>query len=292
MFNYFLIRICSFLLPIIFLFPAFNYSQKLEGTKQSALSNSTVAQANDAFGIFTNPGGTAQIHWRELGIYYSPSPFGLKELSTASAAYIEPTAAGNFGVGFSVFGFQLYRENKLAVSYSNSFWKNHFIGITVIYQNLKIRNYGSANALNLILGGLSYITNNLRAGFSIENLLRSSYGNEENQIPVILKTGISYDVLTNSTINLALIKELGYDISVKFGAEYSPVKFLCLRAGISNYPQTFSAGIGINYSLFQLDYAMEHHNYLGITHQLGFTVQFSGFENRTEAIKHYLFEQK
>ncbi len=293
MLNYFYKLISYHFLFLLFFIPQLIISgQTLVGAKQSALSNSAVAQSNDAFGIYGNPAGIAQMHWREFGIYYSPSPFGLKELANANAVYVEPTSFGNLGIGFSLYGFELFKENKLALTYANEFWNNYFIGVTLIYQNLKIKNYGSANAFNLILGGISYITNDLRIGFSIENLLRSTYGEEKNQIPVIIQSGFSYDVLDNAVVNIAVFKELGYNFSVRFGAEYLPVEFLALRFGMNTFPGKYSAGVGINFSFFQIDYAVEHHNILGITHQFGLTLQFSGFENRIKAVKHYLFEQK
>ena len=291
--NHFSIIKAFLLIFILSVFCICNVSgQNLSGAKQSALCNSTVAQSNDAFGIFDNPAGTAQLGWREFSIYYSPSPYGLKELATANAVYSEHTGIGNFGIGFSTFGFRLFRENKFAISYAERFFGDYFLGITFVYQNLKIENYGSANAFNIILGGISYLTRNLRAGFAIENLLRSTYGNSKDQIPVVLKTGLTFDVLDYASLNLALLKELGYNLSVRFGAEFLPVKFIALRFGAGNYPQVYSAGVGINYSIFQMDYAVENHSELGLTHQFGLTLQFSGFENRTVAIKQYLFDSQ
>ncbi len=283
-------------LLLIYIFSSFHFSdifsQNISGAKQFALCNSTVAQSNDAFGIFGNPAGIGQLGWREFGIYYSPSPYGLKELATANGVYVEHTDFGNFGLGFSTFGFKLFKENKFAVSYASRFFEDYFLGITLIYQNLKIENYGSAGTFNIILGGISYITKNLRMGFSIENILRSTYGNVKDQIPVVITSGLSYDVLRNATVNFALVKELGFDLSLKFGTEYFPVDFLSLRFGTSNYPQVFTAGTGINFSIFQIDYAVEAHPDLGLTHQFGLSLQFSGYENRTIAIKHHLFVRK
>ncbi len=290
--SYFFVK-SLFIICIFSVFHFHNLSaQNLTGAKNSALCNSTVAQSNDAFSIFINPSGTAQLGWREAGTYYSPSPYGLKELATVTAVYVEHTVYGNFGLGFSAFGFNLYKENKFALNYSHRLFTGYFLGITVIYQNLKIQNYGSAGAFNIVLGGISYITQNLRTGFALENLLRSTYGNTKDQIPVVINSGLSYDILENATVNLALVKELGYDFSVRFGAEYLPVDFLSLRFGISDYPQIFTAGAGINYSIFSIDYAVESHPDLGLTHQFGFSLQFSGYENRTMAIKNYLFNKK
>ena len=51
------------------------YSQYNPGAKQISLSNSDVALSDDVFSVFNNPAGLSQMHWREIGVYYSPAPF-------------------------------------------------------------------------------------------------------------------------------------------------------------------------------------------------------------------------
>jgi hypothetical protein len=49
--------------------------------------------------------GLAQLNWREVGVYYSPVPFGLTELSNGYAAYHEPFSFGSLAVGGMTYGF-------------------------------------------------------------------------------------------------------------------------------------------------------------------------------------------
>src|SRR4030042_1220598 len=106
------------------------FAQVNPGARQVALSHSDIAQSNDVFSIFNNPAGLAQMNWREIGIYYSPAPFGINELANGFAAYHEPTDLGSFALGFMTYGFDLYRENKFALSYSNRLFEDFFLGIT------------------------------------------------------------------------------------------------------------------------------------------------------------------
>lgn len=276
------------LLCVVLLSGTQSFGQEYPGARQISMSHSDVALSNDVFAIFNNPAGLSQINWREFGVYYSPSPFGKSELANGFGAYHEPAAFGSITAGFMTYGFELYRENKFALSYSCRFENKFFIGITAVYQSLSIKNYGSDGVFNLILGGLVYLDKDFRIAFAAENLLRATYGNEEGQIPVIFNTGISYDPTDEITVNAAVQKELDYPAALRFGFEYNIIKYLSLRIGFNNEPDSYSAGIGINYSIIQLDYAMFTHQNLGLTHQAGLIIHFSSDELRMAKIKKFL----
>ncbi len=264
------------------------FSQSDPGARQIALSHSTTALSNDVFAFFNNPSGLAQFNWREIGVYYSPSPFGLSELAHGYAAFSEPFSFGTIGAGFMTYGFELYRETKFGLSFSTVIEERFFLGASIFYQNLKIENYGSDGSILLNLGGLSYITSDLRLGFYLSNLARATYGDEPDQIPVRYNLGISYDALPELSLNGALEKELGFPVSFRFGVEYLIIQYLSLRMGTNTEPSTYSAGVGIHYSYFNLDYSLMSHQDLGLTHQVGLIVHFSEFESRQTEIKRIL----
>ncbi|MCU0342946.1 MAG: hypothetical protein MUF28_03890 [Ignavibacterium sp.] len=278
----------SYTIIIICLVSFSAYSQYNPGAKQISLSNSDVALSNDVFSLFNNPAGLAQMNWREIGVYYSPAPFGLSELANGYAVYNEPTSIGSFAIGGMSYGFELYRESKISLGYSYNYLNSFFAGLTLNYQTISIQNYGDDGALSLNLGLLAYIANNFRLGFSIQNMNRATFGSEKDQIPMILNTGLSYDVADELTLNFAVEKDIKYKSSFQFGINYDLIDYLSLRIGFSNEPSKYSAGIGINYSLFSLDYAMFTHNDLGLTHQAGIIISFGREGNRTTAIKKYL----
>ncbi len=258
------------------------------GAKQISLSHSTVAQANDAFAIFINPAGLAQQNWREIGIYYSPSPFGLSKLANGAGVYHEPTSIGSFSIAFLTYGFDLYRETSFLVSYAYNLSNNFFMGLSLNYNNLKIEGYGNDNSIGVSFGGLAYLLENLRLGFFVDNITRSTYGDEKGQIPTTFDLGFSYDLISSLTFNAAIQKEIDQDASIRFGIDYEIIRYINLRLGAMNEPSSFSAGIGINYSLFEIDYAVFNHQDLGFTHQFGVIIQFGDDLPRTDRIKKYL----
>jgi hypothetical protein len=264
------------------------YSQYNPGAKQISLSNSDVALSNDVFSIFNNPAGLSQMNWREVGIYYSPAPFGLSELANGYVAYHEPTSIGSFAVGGMSYGFDLYRESKFSIAYSYNYLNKFFVGATINYQTVSIQNYGNDGALFFNIGGLAYISNKFRLGFSLQNINRASFGNQDDQIPMVFNTGFSYDVDDELTLNFAVEKDIKYKASLQFGINYDIIEYLSLRTGFSNEPSKYSAGIGINYLMFSLDYAMFTHNDLGLTHQAGIIISFGRELERNKSIRKYL----
>ncbi len=249
------------------------------GARQAALSNSDIALSDDVFSLFYNPAGLSQINWREAGVYYSPSPFGLSELANGFAAYNEPLPFGSAAIGGMTYGFDLYRENKITAGYSYNYNNKFFIGGAVNYHTVSIKNYGSDAAFYFNIGGLVYIADFLRWGFYFHNINRATFSAEENQIPVILGSGLSYDVLENISFNISVIKDLDRKASLNGGIEYNLNEYLSIRSGFSNEPSKFSAGIGIKYSLINFDYAMFTHQDLGLTHQAGIIIRFDSEKN-------------
>jgi len=278
-----------FFIIVSFCSPVF--SQQNPGAKQISLSNSDIALSNDVFALFNNPAGLAQMDWREIGIYYSPAPFGFTELANGFLAYNEPFSFGSVSIGAMTYGFDLYRETKFITGFSYKYNNNLFLGVIVNIHNVFIKNYGSDLAFYANAGGLAWLTDNLRIGFSIQNLNRATFGKEEDQIPMIFNSGFSYDVLSNLTINTAVEKDIRYPFSFKFGIGYNIIKYLSLRTGFSTDPSEYSAGIGINYSIFSLDYAVFNHNDLGLTHQAGIIISFGKEAERSEKIREYLLNK-
>lgn len=264
-----------FFIFLVILWSTVYFPQINPGAKQVSLSNSDLAKCGDVFALYNNPAGLSQIKWREIGIYYSPAPFGLSEMSNAFAAYSEPFSFGSIALGAMTYGFDLYRENKFTAGYSFNYQDKFLAGVSFNLHTVSIKNYGHASAFYINAGGIANLNNFLRWGFFLENINRASFGNDDNQIPVVFNTGFSYDVLKNLTLHLALEKDIIQNASVKFGLEYNLIKYLSLRTGFANEPSKFSAGIGINYSPFRFDYAVFTHQELGLTHQFGLILSFN-----------------
>lgn len=245
------------------------------GARQIALSNSDAALCNDVFAIYTNPAGTAQLNVRQAGIYYSPAPFGLKELANGFIAYNEPFYWGSLNFGAMTYGYDLYKENKLTASVSYKFRNFLYLGAAINFHMLSIKNYGDSRTLYFNFGSLLFITKDFRWAFAISNLNNATFSDQKNQIPVIINTALCYNVLEELSLCAGVEKDLSYSPSLKAGAELKLIDYVILRTGFANNPSKYSAGIGICYKGVQLDYSFFTHAYLGMTHQAGLLINLS-----------------
>lgn len=252
-----------------------SFGQTNPGARQVALAHSDFSYSNDVFQLFNNPAGLALTKSREIGMYYSPAPYGTKELSNAFAAYSEPTPYGTFSAGFSIYGFELYKETQFAIGYGRKILNNFFIGGTAIYKNLAIKNYGTKGTLLLNLGGIANLNEQIGFGFAIDNITRSTLSEESGQLPTVFWGGLHLKVIKEFTFSAALSKEVGFDTSLRIGAEYSMLDFIRLRFGAHNEPNIYSGGFGVIYQFLQFDYAVTSHPDLDLTHQFGLILRFA-----------------
>jgi len=257
------------------------------GAKPISLGGAFTSLANNSNAIYYNPAGISQIPFREVSVFYSPAPFGLKELANGSVNYVEPTKFGTFGLSAKTYGFELYKEITVTATYSNNYKKKIFYGANVNYYNLKIQNYGSASTFGVDIGGLAYLTDFLRWGFAAFNLNRPKIGTQDDKLPQVYRTGVSIQPRKELNFVLDIEKDTRYTTSVKAGIEYSLYDMIDLRAGIGTEPTKFSGGVGLYYSIFEIDYGFYNHQDLGLTHQGTITINFGGKKNR-EIIKNSL----
>lgn len=261
-------------LMIILLIAAIeSFAQISPGAKQIALAHSDLSFSNDAFSIFNNSALLSKSTNREIGFFYSPSPFGEKAMSNAFASYIEPTSVGNFSAGFSIYGFELYKETQFAFGYSKKINNNFSFGAALFYKNINIKNYGSKGNIYINLGGVANLNEQIGFGFYVENVTRSTISNDDNQLPTVFWGGLHYLPVKDFVFSTSLRKELGYNVSLRFGAEYSVIDFLKIRFGVQNEPSIYNGGFGIVYNFVQVDYAISSHSDLGLTHQFGLLIR-------------------
>jgi hypothetical protein len=265
-----LIIISSVFIIILPVFPQYN-----PGARQIALANSDVGLANDVFAVFNNPAGLSQIKWREIGLYYSPAPFGFTEMANGFIAYNEPFSFGSIGIGGMTYGFDLYRENRFTAAFSYNYEDRFFTGLSLNYHSLSIKKYGSTGSIYADIGGLVYLADFFRLGFFIHNINHASFGSYKDQIPVIFNTGLSVDLLENLSLNAAVEKDIRYNAGISVGLDYRMIKYFSLRSGFSNEPSRYTAGVGVSYSSVELDYAVFTHPDLGLTHQAGLIIRFN-----------------
>ena len=243
------------------------FDQLPHGSRSAALGSALVALAGNEWAVFSNPALLRTIQGRLVSLSYAPQPFELRELARAAASYIEPTSIGTFSISASRFGFELYRETRLSLSFSDDLTDIVKGGLSLNYYSLSIQNYGSAASFGVDIGLIVEISDALRWGFAAFNLNAPTIGAAKEKLPQMFSTGVSFEPVRDAVIVASIVKDIRYVAEFHFGVEYTLVDMLSLRAGTTSDPNTLNAGVGIFYSFMRLDYAFSSHYELGVTHQ-------------------------
>ncbi|MEN3039218.1 MAG: hypothetical protein ABDI07_08745 [Candidatus Kryptonium sp.] len=261
-------------LIFILLFSTRIIANENTGARAFALK-SYVGVANDSWTIFYNPAGLANLRNREISFSYIPAKFGLSELSEKSFAFYEPSLPVKIGFGFKIFGFELYKENIFKFSIAYGFEIFNF-GLNLNYNFVSIKNYGKAGAFSADFGFFSKSLKFARFGFVLKNLISGRIGQAKESLPKEIEFGFAFLPYDNLMISVSAHKEMNFRESLKYGLEYTIADILILRFGLSNYPIQYSGGIGVKFFVFQLDYGVNNHQSLGLTHQITLTAKFEG----------------
>lgn len=243
---------------LLFLFSCFAVQAQTmlmyAGARSQAMSDASVT-LSDVFSAFNNQAALAALKNAEAGMAVS-SRFTVKEMNTLYAAFAMPLNEnkGVFALSVSRYGYKLFNQNKVGLSYSKKLSRVFSAGIQVDYLNTHLADgYGSRSSFT-VEGGVLAEFNRLKAGvhfFNPVNVKLADYNDE--RIPVMVKAGISYTVSEKVLAAVELFKNINNKSIVKAGVEYHPVKALFLRGGVSTEPVQLTFGVGANFGSFYFD---------------------------------------
>lgn len=262
---------------ILFLLPFISFSGNDNfhiGARNSGMGNTGLTLA-DVWAIRYNQAALADVDQMAVGISYE-SRFLTKALGIQSFAFALPTKSGTFGLNYTGFGDNLYRETKLGLGYGMKLSDKFNIGIRLNYHSLRLgNNYGNANSLTFEVGMVAKPTKNLEIGFHLFNPTAVKLNDYQNEvIPVIINLGVSYKFSDKLRTNVELEKDIEHPASFKVGLEYLPLEFLYIRAGFTTNPTMPTIGFGVIKKQLKIDFSTAFHPNLGITPALGMTYSF------------------
>jgi hypothetical protein len=265
------------LLLVILNYTAIAGFEKTEiGSRANALCGAFCGLSDDSWSVFSNVGGLSQVKQNEISFFISPQPFGLSELSVSAAVVSFTTNFGVIGLAGRKYGFDLYREFTFITSYAKMVSPALGVGINFNYYSVSIEKYGTAGSIGLDVGVIIHIFEKLRSGFFAKNIKIPTIGISKEKLPQSFTSGIAYMPEENIRLLFDYNKEIGFDASPKFGFEYQIINSVTLRCGVSNQPVQYAGGIGICYTVFQVDYSFSSHQDLGITHEVSFIIRWGG----------------
>jgi hypothetical protein len=246
------------------------------GAASAGMGNASVTLQN-LWSVSQNQAGLAGLEKIAAGVYYDRR-FNLDETSVKSFALAIPVSnLGVFGAHINMFGFSLYNEKKLGVSYARKFGESLNTGVQLNYLSTTIaEDYGSNNALTVELGAQVRLLEGLSIGAHIFNPTQASLAEyDDERIPTILKIGLGYEFSPKLLAAIETEKDIDQEAMFKGGLEYRPVDQIYIRAGISTNPVMNSFGVGFLLNNLQIDIAATMHQSLGWSPHMSLTYTFN-----------------
>jgi len=193
-------------------------------------------------------------------------PYSQKELQSLSLGIIIP---GTVIMGVSLFqsGTDILINQQAALNTSMALGMLS-LGIRVKYWRTTVSGITSLNSISMAAGMQIQLTDEILAGVFMSNLTQSQLGNNET-LPVIWQTGISYKPVAKLVILLEAGHVLGHQWEFKSGIEYALKEKFLARTGYNISNKRHYWGLGFLSDSFKIDYALDFHPYMGITHQAG-----------------------
>lgn len=259
-------------LLIIFLIAKYLLPQTAVGAEETALANSGIASFGKAHSFFLNPASQSKNNSLQISNYYSPTTFGLEELSTFSLAASKNFSFGVVSIGVLSFGYELFRENKFLISGAKMLDDNLSFGANLRINQVSIANYGNDASLCVDAGMIYLLSERLQLGAALQNVNRATYGDEEDQIGSSMILGFQYRPTNSAAINFSIGKETRFTENFQIGVEYGLMDYLEIRSGAANNPNIISGGFGIEYLFAIFDYAVTFHRELGFSHHIALTL--------------------
>jgi hypothetical protein len=231
-----------------------------------------VAMVKDPWALRANPSLAAMLSDRSLSASVSPSWLGVPELTRSSFLYVEPVGMGAISCSGTRFGFSLYRETDISVGFGSTPDDQFGYGVAVDLYHLRIERYGAAWAAGLSAGIFYNVSAEILFGFSASNVTASKIGSCHEKIPQVFSVGLGYRPTGDLDIGIDLVKDPAYPMEIRLGAECALLGVFSLRIGSGDQPSWYTAGVGITYAFFRMDYAITTHHELGLSHHFSISL--------------------
>jgi hypothetical protein len=257
------LTILIFFAGIFKLIAAENYPS---GARALSLSNAFVS-ISDTWSTFHNQAGLAGLESFSAGVFYE-SRFMVDELSHTAGSLVIPIKSGTFGISFSQFGKGTYKEHKIGLAFAKSLSKKISAAIQLDYLSERFPENERAAGFATFEAGIVYAaTEELILGAHVFNPIQGGIKTPEGvqKMPAVLRIGGHYQFPKMVLLIFETEKNFENPLLFKSGLEFSPVKNLALRFGVSGKPVAYTAGIGFQTGKITTDIGFSYHGNLGIT---------------------------
>ncbi len=274
----------------------YSFLKIAQGARAVAMGECYVALADDVDAVYFNPAGLAKLSSREISTNYT---LWFEDINKSYIGYVHPPfrfgtlglAVNYVGVPFEkrmVEGDFKYEKVTLSnfaisVAWGKKMTEKINIGATmkVLSENLHAK---SNTGLAVDFGGIYKVSETLDTGLSLQNIGTDMDSDNKDPLPVNVRLGVSKKLIDEKLIVLSDLYTGIADgtMSLGVGGEYKLGEIFCPRLGykfrINNTNLTglagLTAGFGIKYKKYHLDYAFAPFGDLGNSHRISFGAKF------------------
>lgn len=247
-------------------------AQPVMGARGIAMGQAVTGMPNSGWAVFNNP---AMMPDSSSDVaFYAMRYYGLKVLTDYSASMSLHTDIGTIGAGAHTYGYKLFRKSRFRIAYK---WQigRFRMGLAVNYSEIVIPSpYGSAGSTGIDAGLGVRLWPGGWLGADAVNINRPKLGKSKEELPRNLSAGISSSLFGRGIISVEVYKDISFPVSIRAGLEMDPVRIFRIRGGITTKPQTFSVGIGLVTSFWNIDITVQKHRWLGWSPGAGMTLHW------------------
>lgn len=270
---------CYWHAPFFLLLPLLLYCAPAKA-QQPETSLSPVSMAlggadiclSDPSALLLNPSALCLLKGSTLLAGYH-SRFSQQYWSTAYTGIALRLGQGGMAVGCSGMGSALLRQEDLWAAYAHRIGSVS-VGARLHVWQLRAPEQASLHALGVDVGAQVPLSEQLQLACLLTNASQSSLPTPlPSPVPSWLKLGLQYKALPDCELYLQLQKEVRQPASLQVGCCYRPLPALSLRAGAQSAPLSLGTGIGLRLRRFGLDYGLQTHPQLPLSHSLALHFQ-------------------
>ena len=273
----FTIFILLFSLPCNAIFNDYEPSVRARG-----VSGAVTSLSDDYAVIFYNPAGL-RFNGNQVGAtYYRLFGTDFTSVSAVSGSY--ETKFGSFGLGYQAMNVE-YQDINLMSEQTFSLGHSIYLNSDVISETslgyslniyyLSFHEHGHEISVGLNAGVIAVLHQRTRLGFMLTNINKPKIGEDEkHDIPQMLAVGLSYIPYQGVLTSIDLKKNFEGSTELRTGVEVELHPMMTLRMGVRNNPASYSFGAGFNVMGIHLDYGLNTHTKLDLTHHIGIGYKF------------------
>ena len=235
------------------------------GARAQGMGNAS-ACLSDVWAITNNVAGLAGVKSPEIAASYHAVP-SFTPFNHRSAVAALPLKSGVLGASMFRFGDDLYSEQILSLAFANTYGLAS-LGLKANVLQFRAEGLESRTSFSLSFGGIATLTPELSLGAHIVNINQPVINElTRERLPTLLTAAIALQLSTRVVVAIEIEKDLPHSPVIKAGVDYKVFEKISFRTGFNLHPQSGFFGIGWSMRKFNLGYALQLADAVGMSHQ-------------------------